>query len=336
MDSLTQLALGAAVGVAVMGRRTAVWKAALWGDIAGTLPDLDVLIDHGDDLRNVTMHRGASHALLWLTLGSPLLAALPAWLHRERAQFRHWWLAIWLALVTHPLLDTMTSYGTHLLLPFVREPLDVGSIFIVDPLYTVPLLVGVAVALRRRGGSGLRWNRVALVLSTGYLAWSVAAQWHVRDVALTALAAQGTSPARLHVAPTVFNTVLWRAIAMHEDGSYEEGFHSLLDGNRPMRFTRYEGTPGLREQLGELDAVRRIANFSHGFYRVHQRDGQAWVTDFRMGQEPHYIFSFLVARKEGDGWLPVVPRLEGSAGDVRRSLAWLWQRMIGRDVAPPR
>ena len=77
MDSLTQLALGAAVGVAVMGRRTAVWKAALWGGIAGTLPDLDVLIDHGDDLRNMTMHRGASHALFWLTLAAPVLAAGP-------------------------------------------------------------------------------------------------------------------------------------------------------------------------------------------------------------------------------------------------------------------
>ena len=73
MDSVTQLALGAAVGVAVMGRRTAVWKAALWGGIAGTLPDLDVFIDHGDALRNMTMHRGASHALFWLALASPLI-----------------------------------------------------------------------------------------------------------------------------------------------------------------------------------------------------------------------------------------------------------------------
>lgn len=336
MDSLTQLALGAAVGVAVMGRRTAVWKAVLWGGIAGTLPDLDVVIDHGDALRNMTMHRGASHALFWLTLGSPLLAALPAWLHRERAQFRHWWLALWLALVTHPLLDTMTVYGTHLLLPFIREPLGVGSIFIIDPLYTVPLLVGLAVVLWRRGGSGVYWNRAALVLSTGYLVWSVAAQWHVRGVALAALMAQGTPPAHLLATPTPFNTVLWRAVAMHEDGSYEEGFYSLLDGDRPMRFTRYEGTPRLREQLGELDAVQRLARFTDGFYRVHQRDGQAWVTDLRMGQEPHYIFSFLVARKQGDGWLPVVPRQEGSRGDLQASLTWLWQRMMGRDVAPPR
>lgn len=334
MDSLTQLALGAAVCVTVMGRRTKVWKAALWGGIAGTLPDLDVLIDQGDDLRNMIMHRGASHALFWLMLSSPLLAALPAWLHREPAQFRYWWLAIWLALVTHPLLDTMTIYGTHLLLPFVREPLGVGSIFIVDPLYTVPLLVGLGMALRRRDGSGLRWNRGALLLSTLYLAWSVAAQWHVREVALAVLP-QGIPPVRLQVTPTPLNTVLWRVLVMHEDGSYEEGFYSLLDGNRSMRFTHYEGTPLLREQLGELDAVRRLARFSHGFYRVHEREKQAWVTDLRMGQEPNYIFSFLVARRQGEGWLPVVPRQEGSARDLRRYFAWLWQRMIGRDVAPP-
>ncbi|MEY3520684.1 MAG: hypothetical protein RLZZ177_1399, partial [Pseudomonadota bacterium] len=61
MDSLSQLALGAAVSVAVMGRRTAVWKSALWGAVAGTLPDLDVLIDQGDVIRNMVLHRAESH-----------------------------------------------------------------------------------------------------------------------------------------------------------------------------------------------------------------------------------------------------------------------------------
>ena len=56
--------------MAAMGRRTALWKAALWGGIAGTLPDLDVVIDHGDALRNMIMHRGASHSLFWLTLAA--------------------------------------------------------------------------------------------------------------------------------------------------------------------------------------------------------------------------------------------------------------------------
>lgn len=336
MDSVTQLALGAAVGVGVMGRRTAVWQAALWGGIAGTLPDLDVFIDHGDALRNMTLHRGASHALFWLALASPLMAALPAVLHRQREHFRRWWLAMWLALATHPLLDAMTVYGTHLLLPFQARPLGVGSIYIIDPLYTVFLLAGLGVALARRDWRGLRWNKLGIALSTAYLAWSVAAQWHVRGIAQEALAARGTPPERLLVTPTAFNTVLWRIVAMHADGSYEEGFYSLFDGGRPLRTTRYEGgSLQLRESLRQTESVQRLADFSHGFYKLHERDGSAWVTDLRMGQEPHYVFSFLVARREGSAWVPVVPQLQGSRGDVRRALAWLWQRLRGHDVAPP-
>ncbi|MBP6653044.1 MAG: metal-dependent hydrolase, partial [Xylophilus sp.] len=68
MDSLTQLALGASLSVAVMGRRTAAWKAAAWGAVAGTLPDLDVLIQHGDPVLDMVLHRAESHSLLYLTL----------------------------------------------------------------------------------------------------------------------------------------------------------------------------------------------------------------------------------------------------------------------------
>jgi inner membrane protein len=334
VDSISQIALGAAVSVAAMGRRTAVWKAALWGGIAGTLPDLDVLIDHGDALRNMTMHRGNSHALFWLTLAAPVLAALPALLHRERALFARWCLAIWLALFTHPLLDAMTVYGTQLLRPFTAHPFGVGSVFIIDPLYTLPLLAGVVAALARRDGRGLRWNRAGLVLSTAYLAWSVAAQWHVRSVAQEALAEQGVRDVQLLVTPTPFNTVLWRVVAMRPDGSYEEGFRSLLDDHR-MRFRRIPAAPTLRQELSGVEGVQRLARFTQGFYKVHARDGHAWVTDLRMGQEPHYTFSFLVARRGSNGWEAVAALNEGSRGDVQRALAWLGQRIRGRDVPSP-
>ena len=335
MDSLTQLALGAAVGVATLGRRTAVWKAALWGGIAGTLPDLDVVRDYGDAVRNMTLHRGDSHALFWLTLASPLLGALAARVHGEWPQWRRWWLAMWLALVTHPLLDTMTVYGTQLLRPFTEHPFGVGSIFIIDPLYTVPLLVGVGVALARRNDRGLRWNRAALVLSTAYLAWSALAQWHVQGIAREALAARGTPATQLLVTPTPFNTVLWRVVAMRE-GGYEEGFYSLLDGGRPMRFERFASDTALLQTLQPQWEVQRMAWFTHGFYKMHQRGTQAVVTDLRMGQEPHYTFAFTVARQEGGRWVPTVARNLGARGDARASLAWLWERLRGRDVPPPR
>ena len=334
MDSLSQLALGAAVGVAVMGRRTAVWKAALWGAVAGTLPDLDAFIDHGDAIANVTQHRSHSHGLFWLTLGAPVLAWIAWRLHGPREAFGRWWLAIWLALVTHPLLDTMTVYGTQLLQPFSDHPFAVGSIFIIDPIYTLPLLVGVGVALARRRFAGLRWNAWGLALSTAYLAWSALAQWHVQDVVREQLAARGTPHGPVLVTPAPFNTVLWRIVVM-QGGGYEEGFYSLLDGARPVRFEAFASDPALFDELKGLPAVQRMAWFSRGLFKVHEDGGLAYITDLRMGQEPGYSFDFRVARR-GSGLEPVVPRNEGMRVDVRKGLEWLWPRMLGQDLPPPR
>lgn len=337
MDSLSQLALGAAVGVAVMGRHTAPWKAALWGGVCGTLPDLDVVIDHGDAIRNMTMHRAETHSLFWLTLVSPLLAWLAARLHGESDRLRRWWLALWLALVTHPLLDVMTVYGTQILLPFTDRPFGVGSLFIIDPLYTLPLLVGVVAALAtREPARGLRWNAAGLVLSTAYVGWSFAAQQHVTSLAAESLRAQGLQAQRLLVTPAPFNTLLWRVVAITPDGHYHEGFRSLLDGDRPVTMDRFaRGEPLYAELRGHWH-VERIAWFSRGFFSLREEAGRIVVTDLRMGQEPNYIFAFAVAER-GSAARPLAePEHVGRRPDFGRAIAWLGPRMLGQPLPPPR
>ncbi|HMP10513.1 metal-dependent hydrolase [Hydrogenophaga sp.] len=333
MDSLTQIALGSAVAVAVMGRPTAVWKAALWGGVAGTLPDLDAFIDHGDAILNMVLHRAETHSLIYLTLFSPLLAWVVSHLHKERHLFLHWWLALWLVLITHPLLDTMTVYGTQLLLPFTDHPFGVGSVFIIDPAYTLPLLAGVVAALAlRREGRGLRWNMVGLVLSTAYLGWSVAAQQVATQVARASLQQQGVSADRLLVTPAPFNTVLWRLLAVTPT-HYLEGYYSLLDGRSTVRWTAHDRGADLIERHGQSEPVARIANFSHGFYRLRETpDGRLQVTDLRMGQEPTYVFSFDVGPVDAVGSLPASQR--SSRPDTAAALAWLWQRARGADLLP--
>lgn len=335
MDSVSQFALGAALSVAVMGRRTAVWKAALWGGIAGTLPDLDAFIEHGDAVRNMVFHRAHSHGLFWLTLGAPLLAWLVHRLDGARSNLKHWWLATWLALFTHPLLDALTVYGTQLLQPFSDFPYYVGSVFIIDPLYTLPLLAGLGFALAWRSAAGLRANAWGLALSTAYLAWSMTAQWHVQQVVRETLAARGVKAERVLVTPAPLQTILWRVVVMHED-RFEEGFYSLLDEQRRVRFDTFPRDAGLYRELQELEPVRRIAAFSHGFFKVHVQDGEAFITDLRMGQEPGFVFSFRVAQREGDRWKPVTPENFGGRMDVPAGLSWLSSRMRGHDVPPPR
>jgi inner membrane protein len=336
MDSLSQLALGGAVGIAVMGRRTAVWKAALWGGLCGTLPDLDAFIDHGDPVSNMTLHRAESHALFYLSLLAPLLAGLIARLHGEGDRYRRWWLAVWLALVTHPLLDTMTVYGTQLALPFSERPWGVGSIFIIDPLYTLPLMLGVGGALLARDPpSGRRWNRAGLLLSTAYLVWSFAAQQYVAAVARGSLRAQGVHAQRLLVTPTPFNTLLWRIVVLTPEG-YLEGFDSLLDGESRIAFDAF---PRGKVLFGQLDGNRhahRLAWFTHGFFKVADAGGRLVLSDLRMGQEPYYTFSFALAERRGESIAAIPPRLLGQRPDVARTLSWMGRRLFDPGAPPPR
>jgi len=367
MDSLTQITLGAAVGVAVMGRRTAVWKAALWGGIAGTVPDLDVVIDHGNAVLNMVRHRAESHSFFYLTLLSPLLAWLVSRIHSDPrsagawgstgqlpgrpkagpapsggsdprsggawgSHFLRWWLALWLVLMTHPLLDAMTIYGTQLLMPFSNHPFGVGSLFIIDPAYTVPLIVGVVAALRLKDARGLRWNGAALMLSTLYLGWSVLAQQHVERIARASLQADGISAQALLVTPAPFNTVLWRLVATTPD-QYFEGFYSLLDATPTVRWTAHSKGADLLEQHRSNDSVQRIAAFTKGLFSLQVVDGRLMLTDLRMGQEPAYVFRFDVGALDAVG--AEAPVQASMRPDLGRGLPWLWHRIRGNDVPLP-
>ena len=65
MDSLTQLALGAAVGEIVLGKKAGN-RAMLWGAVGGTIPDLDILANFiTDEMTALAFHRSITHSFLF-------------------------------------------------------------------------------------------------------------------------------------------------------------------------------------------------------------------------------------------------------------------------------
>jgi inner membrane protein len=330
MDSLTQASLGAAVGVAVMGRRTAPWKAALWGAAMGTLPDLDVVFNFGDPIRNMTEHRAESHALFYQLLAAPLLAFLVTRPRSFAHTYWRWALATALILFTHALLDGMTIYGTQLWLPFYKEAVGLGSVFIIDPLYTVPLLLGLGVVLFARGHwkfRRLQTLRLSLLITSLYLAWSVAAQHWVERIVQTKLP---EPQAALLVTPSAFNTLLWRLVAV-SDTHYYEGWYSLVaNGPQAIRWRAVPRDAELYSALKDHPSVARLARFSDGFFQLERIDNTVVITDLRMGQEPAYVFRFKVGSLGPDGELMgPVEQTPVAWPPLREGLVWLWQRLRG-------
>lgn len=310
MDSLTQACLGAAVGGVILGRRVGR-KALLAGAALGTLPDLDVVLDYGDAVANYTHHRGFSHSLWVLEALATLLAFVCArtW-RRQGIPFRRWWAFFSACLLTHPLLDAFTTYGTQLWWPLPVPPVSWHSIFIIDPLYTLPLLVTVAIALfgGRRTGM-LAWG---LALSSLYLAFGLLAMSLVDGRLAPVLAEQRLEEAPRLVQPTPFNTLLWR-VTVVDGGDYYEGLVGLFDDHPPRlrRFTRGGSleTPALATAAGQR--LQWFAGPFLAYRRQPQGQDEALVAvDLRLGLPGYYPFRFALAeRTRDDAWHPVPSRL---------------------------
>ncbi len=324
MDSLSQIALGAAVSVAVFRHKQPVWQSAVLGAVVGTLPDLDVLISHGDPVSNMTYHRTESHALFYLTLISPLLAWLWLKICGKPTLFKTSLLAVWLVLITHPLLDMLTIYGTQLGLPFTDYPFGSGSVFIIDPLYTLPLLLGTGLVM---AGRRLRWNNIGLALGTAYLGFGLWAQQQVTTLALTQLPVAASNP-KLLVTATPFNTLLWRLLLV-EDGQYFEAYYSLLDKTPVIQWQAYPRDAALLQMWRQQTAVARLNWFSHGFITLTKQSEQALLlTDLRMGMEPGYSFRFVLPLDAQQQVIGVPEQLEMPRDD--RAFDWLYRRVLGQ------
>lgn len=331
MDTITQVALGAGVGEAVLGRQVGR-RAMLWGGVCGLFPDLDVLVPLGDAVKDFTYHRGPSHSLFVLAALTPLFVYAIRRLHPQTARFHtRWYALVYLAFATHVLLDCLTVYGTQILWPLKTPPVMWSTIFIIDPAYSLPLFVGVltALILSRKSRLGHVLNKIGLGLSALYLTWSIGAKQYVDIAARESLKNQNITYERLLSVPAPFNTLLWRVLVMDGQG-YHEGFYSLLDEGRHIRFDYHDSDPDLLDGLERHWPVERLKWFTHGFYAVERLAGDIVMTDLRMGLEPNYAFSFKVAER---GNPHAVPTKSGRVSGERgwQQLTWVWQRIWTED-----
>ena len=311
-------------------------KALLWGGVCGTLPDLDIFIPHPDPVSAFTYHRGFTHAVFYLTLAAPLIAAAMLKVHDElRGLLLRCMLMVWLALATHPLLDCFTVYGTQILLPFGNYPVAWSTIFIIDPLYTVPLGAAVVLAWRRFPAlpeRAVRLCAMGLAISSAYLLATIAIKAHVDRVTRHALVVQKIDADRILTTPAFFNTVLWRIVVMTPDG-YLEGYYSLFDDADSIAFTVHDSNPSLLDPIAGNWAVRRLKWFTRGFYRVSRTSDGITITDLRMGFDPFYIFSFRVAQPNAGRDEPILPQRVASPPLPSGALSWVWHRIW--DISGP-
>lgn len=308
MDSVTQLALGGAISAAI-GHKQLGRSAIVIGVVLATIPDLDVFLPASDAVSRFTEHRGFSHSLLVLFPFSFLCTALLRLKFNRQiiSLQRLFWLCC-LALVTHPMLDAFTSYGTQLFWPLASPPIAIASIFALDPLYTLPLLVGIIILWRNsghgRGEKARRINHLALLLSSAYLLLGFVLQTAMQNKVETALSEQGIANNKIFISPLYPSLNWWGAIVI-DQGIYYDVKVNVLSNTLQISRQKELGH-GLID--GSLPALTSLGWFTNGFIRLEEREGQLVATDLRMKTgQLGYAFKFALAERGGDGWRVISP-----------------------------
>ena len=274
MDSISQAALGAAIGEAVLGKKTGN-KGAVLGAIIATIPDLDVaLYLFYNKFEMLSIHRGFSHSILFSLLGAFLIAYILQRIKwtREVTYFRLW-IFTWLALLTHILLDTFTAYGTQLFLPFSNKRVGFDSINVVDPVYTIPLLLGLLFSLFFFKSSKKRatYNYIGLAISTLYLIDTLGVKCHVNNYFQEELSKQKIAYESLLTMPVGSANINWYGVAKSNDSLYIQKY-SILNGSF-FPFKKFAINDQFLEGVNP-ELVKTMRWFAKGFYTVQRKENK--------------------------------------------------------------
>lgn len=333
MDSLTQIVLGAAVGEAVLGKKVGN-KAILWGAIAGTIPDLDVLNKlFFDSVTSNELHRGFSHSIVFSLIFAPIFGWIVFKIYKgKKATWQGWTKLMFWGLFTHPLLDMHTSWGTQLLWP-LEYKFSYNNIFVVDPLYTLPFLTFLIFAMAQKRGTVKRekLNRMGLYVSSAYMFLTIVFKGVTYFVFKNSLQKNNIEYVEMETKPTPLNSILWTANVETED-SFLIGYYSLLDKDKDISWRNF---PKNHELLGAYKndpMIGRLAKLSHNWYTIEKRDGKLYFSDLRFGlmgiesAENRFVFAYELKVHNGKITANETEKNTAEAGGMIKSL---FNRVLG-------
>ena len=289
MDPLSQGTVGAAFAQSTANKKN-IFKISVIGFLAGLAPDLDILIQSSTDpILFLEYHRQFTHSILFIPLGSLIVALLIFQLVKNSMRFRTVYFASLLGYATHGLLDACTSYGTQLFWPFSNERVTWNNISIVDPLFTIPalILIGIAIKAKKKVFSFFSIAWIVFYLFLGFV------QYERALTAANELANErGHNPERLTLKPSFGNLILWKSIYQHNENFYVDAIRTAYSSTwclgESVRIFDYQyHLPELDKESQQKKDIERFRWFSQDYLGYDKK--RNIVTDVRYSMIPNQI-----------------------------------------------
>jgi inner membrane protein len=311
MDSLTQIVLGASVAEATLGKKIGN-KAIVLGAIAGTIPDLDIVTRFFvDDLTASVMHRGFSHSLIFPFIAAPILAWILKKIYSNYSDvsFNDWLKMFFLAIITHPLLDAQTTWGTQLFWPFEWR-VAVENVFIIDPIYTLPFLTFlILTAFQKRLSKKRRlYNSLGLILSSAYLLITLSFKGIAHYNIAKGLEENNIEYKDINTRATYFNSILWSSQIELED-SYIFTYYSLFDKSKPILTKKFPKNHNMLQPFIDEKKIQQLIILSNGHYLMTSENDELIFWNLKLGLKGFdenaspYIWSYVIKNNNGEIFL---------------------------------
>ena len=292
MDPLTQGVIGAALPQSI-GNKKSLGIIGILGFLSGLAPDLDVFIrSESDPILFLEFHRQFTHSLIFIPFGGLICALVLHFLisKRFKIRFKDTWIYSTLGYATHGLLDACTSYGTLLFWPFSQTRIAWNNISIIDPLFTLPLLILIVTA-------GLKQKRIfaviAILWAVFYLSLGVYQKNEAIKVSKTIAKSRGHDASRINVKPSIGNILLWKSIYETQDKFYIDAIRlgwspKIFNGESIDKVNIQSAFPWLMLKSQQAKDIKRFKWFSNGYIAINPKNKNQ-IIDIRYSELPNEI-----------------------------------------------
>ncbi len=292
MDPISQGLFGA-VAAGAISKKENIKSGLLLGALSGMAADLDVLIrSKSDHLLWLEFHRHFTHSLFFIPFGGLICALVLHQIVKSKLSFKETFIFCLIGYATHGLLDTCTSYGTSFLWPLSDARLTWSIMSIVDPIFTIALLVFVVRAYKQQLP---KLARLGLVFILIFFLFGKIQHHRIACTQETLAKSRGHIIARGLVKPSAGNLVLWRSVYEAEGKYYVDAIRTGLfskplvyAGGKIEKFELTKAYPTLSPDSTTAKDIERFRHFSQGYISQDPKD-DTLVIDVRYGILPHLL-----------------------------------------------
>lgn len=230
MDTLTHAIIGATVAQTTHrynSRESQLpVKNRLWlGGLAATFPDIDYIGSVLNPLSFISdWHRSLTHSFIMLPLWALLLGLIYAFICNNKDQWREATLISAVAIFSHILSDTITSWGTQIFAPLSTSRITLGTTFVIDPYFTLIVLSGLLISIYRRSRFIATLALLGLVVYVGFQALLKS---QVYDIAESRIVENQWPATSIYVMPQPLSPFNWKII-ITETEEYHMTYLNLL------------------------------------------------------------------------------------------------------------